>query len=168
MSAIVIPGWRSFSAMAGVLLVTVSVTAWSPANPERSPTAPADLVLSAQEEDCSAECSDDGCFPTQHYYMTYGVHEGWIDEGFGSSHPCETGSCGHHDECEPQKEEADLEVLDLALQTLEGENLKRLLDRNPERLFWNASRSSVQLMGCGARVQMSIRLTVSQADALSK
>ena len=161
-------GWKGILVLMGITVVFISITAWSPATSDGTPESLSELLFAPMDEDCSAECSTDGCFPNQHYYEIYGVHEGWVDEGFGSPHPCQTGSCGQHEECVDQREEEDMEDLELALSTLDGNDLRRLIDRNAERLLWNAERTSVQLLGCTDQVQMSISLNDHQIDALTE
>ena len=55
----------------------------------------------------------------------------------------------------------------LALQRLQGEDLQRLINRNPESLLWNAERQSVQLWGCGEQINVSIMLRDEQLESLT-
>ncbi|MFC1574810.1 hypothetical protein ACFL3Z_01895 [Gemmatimonadota bacterium] len=74
---------------------------------------------------------------------------------------CNTHYCGH-DECD--KEEDDLDALVSAIETLQGPDLKRLIESDPERLLWNADRRSVQLLGCGGVIAASIILSDYQME----
>lgn len=65
------------------------------------------------------------------------------------------------------QDEEDLDNLYVALTTLSGTDLQRLLAGNPERLAWNEKRLSVQLIGCEGRIQASIPLSSTQAASLS-
>jgi hypothetical protein len=59
-------------------------------------------------------------------------------------------------------------MLALALATLDTPGLGRLLERNPERLRLNLERRSIQVLGCGGRISMSILLNDDQADPFTR
>ena len=159
----------------GIILVAVtSMTAWV-----RGDSAPGEsdlsmLVLAPLPDECNASCEDDAELCTiphveRHEYETGPFQEGWEFDGEGGYH-CVTGSCeGHgHTECDGGAEDdaALLNDLYLALATLEGADLRRLLVRNRERLRWNPERLSVQVLGCEGRVMTSVILSEHQGASL--
>ena len=91
----------------------------------------------------------------------------WVD---GDNHACVSYRCDHfehgHTECSSPHEEA-LNLLALALRTLDGPNLRRFMARNPDRLFWNPERASVQVWGCREGISLTVQITPDRAKCLS-
>jgi hypothetical protein len=140
----------------GIFGVLISISAWRPVG--------TDLILAPLEDECECECQ--GCdFMDQHAFQCGAAYEGWdLRETTESKreHPCESISCGAHAHVECDPEEEDLDDLELALSHLDGPDLLRLLDQNPERLIWNVDRGSVQLWGCGEKIDLSVQMSTQQ------
>ena len=166
---------RAMLVTIGLTIGLLSITAHVPADSEEASSDLSILLLSLPKDSCDAWGSDDEADcpttgRTEHVYLIVGAEEGWLIDG--DSHPCEALGCDHggehfHTECETSKEEEDLDALFLAIETLRGPELQRLMERNPERLLWNAERRSVQLWGCGGQLAASIILSDDQVESLT-
>ena len=166
---------KAMLVICGLAVGFLSVTAWVLGSAGESPYEVSMLLLTSAPSDCAddpctADCGDDTCYNPEyeeHAYTAYG--DSWEQPEF-SIHPCYlNSSCEgcekNHEECGTSEEEE--EALVLALETLQGEDLQRLINRNLESLLWNPERQSVQLWGCGEQINVSIMLRDEQLESLT-
>lgn len=149
-------GWKPALALSGLFIMSLSITAW---RPDLS-----NLILPPLGTECDCECTADCEIKSQHAWQCGAAYDGW-EESDAGQHGCQTASCEfhQHEECD---EEENLDDLLMALSTLDGPDLQRLLDRNPDRLLWNTDRGAVQLLGCGEKVALSIHMSDQQVTSL--
>lgn len=169
-----LPSFTTVLAWTGFAVVLLSVMGWGNAGSAADPTDVSMLILSPVDDTCEAQCLTEDCeHPTGggHEYYNYTVDpelpEEWVEGD--DQHPCTANSsCESHNHrtCGPPPEAEEVNTLSLALARLQGPDLKRLIDRNPDRLIWNKDRRSVQLWGCGRRIVLSILLDGAQVRSL--
>jgi len=159
-----------FGVVTGVLTLTAGVSSASEGGPDKLSM----LVLPPLGPECIAHCEECELTPTQmgheYYWVGVKVKDYLFDDDEDTSHDCSSASCAgdFHEECNGGGgAEEDLEAVTLALKTLEGAHLQRLLERNPDRILWNSRRRLVQIMGCGEQIILSVQMKAQQAVALS-
>lgn len=115
---------------------------------------------------CTASCIDydEECSTPSWDLHNYSAWDGDNWFSIGGSH-CRVGACeGEHTECGIGEE--DLDAIELAVARLDGPGLRRLVDRNHDVLVWNQERRSLQLIGCGGRVALSLLVNEEQESSL--
>lgn len=162
----------------GIGIGFISIAGWVTGNPSEATRHLSSIRLAPEFDPCNADCPDEECDspggPRHQFVPQAGDVEWTTDYEDPDTHaecvwaPSDCEMHGH-ETCGggSEEEEDEIDALLLALETLEGPDLQRLVDRNPERLFWNPRRNSVQLWGCGQQVILSIQVSDDQADYLN-
>lgn len=122
---------------------------------------------------CTGSCTDYQRDDPECSTQTVGGHE-YFNSGGSTYLDTETSegcvlsfSCASdgHTTCGIQEE--DLDAIELAVSTLRGPDLRRLIQGNREVMLWNQARHSVQVLGCGGGIVLSFLVHETQEASLA-